>query len=64
MAERLRRAARQYYELREFEGTLQLDLGVLAECGTYDEAVEAAFDHLEQNDPQRQFEILRAGRPV
>ncbi len=53
MAERLRRAARQY-ELHEVhEGALRLDLGLRAECGTFDEAVEAAFAYLEEHDPAR-----------
>lgn len=57
MAETLRRAARQY-ELHEVhEGALRLDLGVRAECDTFDEAVEAAFAYLEANDPAREGKV-------
>ena len=53
MAETTRRAAR-HYELHEVhEGALRLDLGVRAECDTFDEAVEAAFAYLEAHDPAR-----------
>jgi hypothetical protein len=57
MAETLRRAAR-HYELHEVhEGALRLDLGVRAECDSYDEAVEAAFAYLEANDPARDGQV-------
>ena len=57
MAETLRRAAR-HYELHEVhEGALRLDLGVRAECDTFDEAVEAAFAYLEQHDPAREGKV-------
>jgi hypothetical protein len=53
MAKILRRAAR-HYELHEVhEGMLRLDLGVRAECDTFDQAVEAAFSYLEEHDPAR-----------
>jgi hypothetical protein len=57
MAEILRRAAR-HYELHEVhEGALRLDLGVRAECDTFDEAVEAAFAYLEEHDPGRDGKV-------
>jgi hypothetical protein len=57
MAEPLRRAAR-HYELHEIhEGALRLDLGLRAECDTYDEAVEAAFAYLEDHDPRREGKV-------
>ena len=57
MAETLSRAAR-HYELHELhEGALRLDLGVCAECETFDEAVEAAFAYLETHDPARDGKV-------
>jgi hypothetical protein len=57
MAETLRRAAR-HYELHEVhEGALKLDLGLRAECDTFDEAVEAAFAYLEEHDPARDGKV-------
>ena len=57
MAETARRAAR-HYELHEVhEGALRLDLGVRAECDTFDDAVEAAFAYLEEHDPAREGKV-------
>jgi hypothetical protein len=66
MADHLRRAARQpAYEVHEIlEGNPALDLGVRFVSADYLEAVEAAFDYLDEHDPTRTgavsgVEILR-----
>src|SRR5438270_896380 len=55
MADHLRRAARQpAYEVHEIlEGTPALDLGVRFVSGDYLEAVDAAFEYLDEHDPNR-----------
>jgi hypothetical protein len=58
MAERLRRAARQY-EIHEFdEGALRLDLGVRAECASYEEAVDFALAYVDDHHPA-ELEVVR-----
>ena len=58
MADRLRRAARQY-EVHEFEvGALRLDLGVRAQCESYEEAVEFALGYVDDHQPA-ELEVIR-----
>ena len=58
MAERLRRAARQY-EIVEFdEGTLRLDLGVRGRFRSYEDAVEFALAYVDEHQPG-ELEVVR-----
>lgn len=58
MAERPRRAARQY-EVHELdEGALRLDLGIRACCPSYEEAVEFALAFVDDHHPAR-LEVVR-----
>src|SRR5437763_12173621 len=59
MADHLRRAARQpAYEVHEIlEGNPALDLGVRFVSADYLEAVDAAFEYLDDHDPLRTGEV-------